>query len=182
MATKRAKKSDKIKITRALIIDEPWIDYILDGNRGVPKDWEMRSTNTKLRGPIGLIEKGTGKIVGVAELTDTKGPLERDQMLSARPHHQIPSDTIKSGDVDKWNHAWVLENTHRLRTPIRYDHPPGAVIWVKLGKREQDELSKALEDTSLSAKFNHTATLVPGERKAAPARKRTRRKKPALKK
>lgn len=172
----------KIKITRALIIDEPWIDYILDGNRGVPKDWEMRSTNTKLRGPIGLIEKGTGKIVGVAELVGTKGPLEREDMLSARPHHQIPADSIKSGEVDKWNHAWVMEHARRLRTPVRYDHPPGAVIWVKLGQREQDELAKALENTNLSKKFNRTATYVPGERKgerkkAAPKRRPAAKKK-----
>jgi len=166
----------KIRITRALIIDEPWIDYILDGNRGVPKDWEMRSTNTKLRGPIGLIEKGTGKIVGVAELVDSQGPLERDEMLCARPHHQIPAESIKAGEVDKWNHAWKLDHAKRLRTPVRYDHPPGAVIWVKLGEREQKELAEALNDTALSKKFNLKATHVPGERKATTTRKRTRKK------
>lgn len=40
---------------RGLIIRKPWIDYILDGT----KVWELRSTRTKIRGEIGLIEAGT---------------------------------------------------------------------------------------------------------------------------
>jgi hypothetical protein len=39
---------------RGLIIDEPWIGYIISGT----KTWEMRSRNTAIRGSIGLIRKG----------------------------------------------------------------------------------------------------------------------------
>ena len=45
---------------RALIVRQPWIDLILSGE----KTWEMRSRPTNVRGRIGLIEQGTGLIVG----------------------------------------------------------------------------------------------------------------------
>lgn len=34
--------------------------------------------------------------------------------------------------MDKWCWAWVLENAIRYDTPIPYEHPQGAVIWVSL--------------------------------------------------
>ena len=49
---------------RALIIQKPWVDLILDNI----KIWEMRSTKTNVRGKIGLIEAGSGLIVGEAIL------------------------------------------------------------------------------------------------------------------
>lgn len=42
------------KVTKALIIDEPWISRIINRD----KDWEMRSFSSRIRGPIGLIRKG----------------------------------------------------------------------------------------------------------------------------
>ena len=47
-----------------LLIRAPWIDKILDGS----KTWEIRGSNTYKAGHIGLIESGTGTVVGVAEL------------------------------------------------------------------------------------------------------------------
>lgn len=49
---------------RALIIKKKWLDKILDEG----KVWEMRATKTKVRGKIGLIESGSGMIVGEAYL------------------------------------------------------------------------------------------------------------------
>ncbi len=42
-----------------LVIDKPWIDYILEGK----KTWEMRSQATKNRGLIALIRNQTTPIV-----------------------------------------------------------------------------------------------------------------------
>ena len=50
---------------RALIIRQPWIGKILDGS----KTWEMRGRPTSIRGRIGLIEQGSGMIVGEATLS-----------------------------------------------------------------------------------------------------------------
>lgn len=56
---------------KALIIDEPWISRMLDGS----KTWEMRSRSTENRGRFALIRKGSGQVVGVAELAGCRGPL-----------------------------------------------------------------------------------------------------------
>jgi hypothetical protein len=47
---------------------------ILDG----PKSWEIRRGRCLIRELIGLIESGSGMVVGVAELTDCVGPLTRE--------------------------------------------------------------------------------------------------------
>ncbi|MGL1404420.1 ASCH domain-containing protein [Vibrio parahaemolyticus] len=70
-----------IEVTRALIIRKPWIHLILAGL----KTWEMRSTKTKIRGTIALIEQGTGLIVGLANLTDSLEPLSHAELLTSSP-------------------------------------------------------------------------------------------------
>ena len=47
---------------KGLIIQKVWLDKIFDEG----KTWEMRSTKTKVAGKIGLIEAGSGLIVGEA--------------------------------------------------------------------------------------------------------------------
>lgn len=115
-------------ITKGLIIDAPPIDRILAGE----KTWEMRSTSTKQRGTIALIRKGSGMVVGTAEVVDSRGPLSRAEMLANVALHRIEPARIESGAVDKWKYAWVLRNVRRLTRPVPYTHPSGAVIWVAL--------------------------------------------------
>ncbi len=55
-----------MKPDRALIVRKPWIDLILDEG----KDMEMRSRKTKIHGQIGLIEAGSGLIMGEIRMTD----------------------------------------------------------------------------------------------------------------
>lgn len=38
------------------LIKSPWIDYIFDGR----KTWEIRGSNTKIRGSVALIKSGSG--------------------------------------------------------------------------------------------------------------------------
>jgi len=115
-------------IDRGLVIDTPHIDRILSG----AKTWEMRSTATKIRGPIALIRKGSGQVVGTAELVDSLGPFTDAQMLDNYSRHMIDPTRIQSGVVAKWRHAWVLRDAKPLAHPIPYVHRPGAVIWVAL--------------------------------------------------
>jgi hypothetical protein len=51
---------------KGLIIKSPWIDKILAGE----KTWEIRGSNTKIRGKISLIKSGSGMILGKADLVD----------------------------------------------------------------------------------------------------------------
>jgi hypothetical protein len=41
---------------KGLIVKSPWIELILEGK----KTWEIRGSNTKIRGPIALIKSGSG--------------------------------------------------------------------------------------------------------------------------
>ncbi len=108
---------------RALIIRKRWLDKILDGG----KVWEMRSTKTNVRGKIGLIESGTGLIMGEASLVDCLGPIDcSDAGLSEDKHHVLDHYLL-----EKWKFPWVLAGAKRYNEPIPYRHPKGAVIWVK---------------------------------------------------
>jgi hypothetical protein len=126
--------------TKGLIIKSPYIDRILAGT----KTWEMRSTNTNQRGPIALIKQGSGQIIGVANLVDVKGPLSDQEKLDNINQHQISVERLQVGDTAKWNVAWVLESAQLLDTPINYQHPNGAVIWVNLEAKVQEKLALAI--------------------------------------
>jgi hypothetical protein len=128
------------KITRGLIIREPWVGMILDGQ----KDWEMRTSATKIRGPIALIAAGSGKIIGTADLCDVQGPFSHAQMAFNQARHRIPAEEIGKGEGARWNTAWVMKDAQRLDTPVPYEHPSGAVIWVALDDKTQARLARAL--------------------------------------
>lgn len=117
-----------IDFDRSLIIDRPHIDKILDGQ----KIWEMRSRPTKIRGRIGLIQKGSGLIVGSAELYAVGNALdERKAFFTIEQHQVLDLDLIK-----KWKYPWMLKNIVKFKNPISYKHPQGAVIWVKINETQ----------------------------------------------
>lgn len=116
-------------ITKALIVAQPWVDKIFSDDPDEIKDWEMRTSGTKIRGDIGIIEKGTGLIVGITTLIDSITPLSLDELIANKHRHRV--DYEKNPDLAKWNKPWVLANSHRIE-PIPYTHPQGAVIWVNI--------------------------------------------------
>jgi hypothetical protein len=114
-------------ISRGLIIAEPWIGKILRGE----KVWEMRSKKTNIRGVIGLIRKGSGKVVGIARITDASGPYSKKELFTREEFHHVPAEMINEPDY-KWNCAWHLSDVIELPQPIPYTHKSGAVTWVSL--------------------------------------------------
>jgi len=115
---------------RGLIIREPWIDLILDGK----KTWEIRSRTTKIRGRIALIRGGSGTIVGYATLVDSIGPQTIYELSRQGDKHGVPDKPLREfvAKYENRAHAWVLKDVERLESPIPYNHPSGAVIWVNL--------------------------------------------------
>ncbi len=107
---------------KGLIIRLPWIDFILDG----VKSWEIRGSNTNVRGQIALIQSGTKTIVGVVELVDSR-PLSLEEYQAAEAFH-----CIRTTDALPYpkTYAWVLANPRPLAQPVPYVHPMGAVIWI----------------------------------------------------
>jgi len=53
---------------KGLIIKSPWIELILAGK----KVWEIRGSNTTIRGLVALIKSGTGTIVGEVTIVDSR--------------------------------------------------------------------------------------------------------------
>ena len=110
-------------MAKGLIIRKEWLDKIL--NNG--KHWEMRSTHTKQRGVVKLIEAGSGLIVGECMIAGS---------------HEVTDDLAKQNFsanqfddlilLKKWRYAWRLCNVKKYKQPVPYKHPKGAVIWVNL--------------------------------------------------
>jgi hypothetical protein len=148
-----------MRITKGLIIADPWIGYILDGT----KDWEMRSSGASHRGWFGLIRKGTSAIYGVARLIEVGTPLSPTEMIGTFERHRIPEHMIRSGEVAKWKTPWKLADVRRLDQPVSYRHKSGAVTWVELDDVAIDGLSRQLgeEISKINAEANMPLASAP---------------------
>jgi hypothetical protein len=104
-------------------VRKEWLDKIL--NNG--KRWEMRSTHTKARGLIKLIESKSGHIVGECIIVGSH-KVTADLAKQSFDSHQVEDLVL----LEKWCYAWHLSDVKRYEKPIPYEHPKGAVIWVKL--------------------------------------------------
>lgn len=113
---------------RGLIIDEPWITHIVVKK---DKDWELRSRDTKIRGRIALIKKGSGQIVGTANLVDSV-PRSLAYLSKHKHRHQCNRGQLVRYSNGKKLYTWIFKSVRRLKKPVSYTHPQGAVIWVTL--------------------------------------------------
>ena len=109
---------------RGLLIREPWITKIFDRE----KTWELRSRNTHMRGTIVLLRAGSKLAIGTVNLVDVIALPER-QMRQHKEHGQTKDDF---GKTDKVVYAGGFKDARRFKKPVRYRHPYGAVIWVRL--------------------------------------------------
>jgi hypothetical protein len=126
---------------KGLIIDEPWIGLILQGN----KTWEMRTGTWKHRGVIGLIRKKSGHVVGVAELVDNRPPLTNlGAYAEAEDFHRIPPEQQAAAFAGGWTTPWVLKNAQPLRRPVPDTHPNGAVKSVNLSEEVAAQVQRQL--------------------------------------
>ena len=144
--------NQNISISKALIVADPWIGFLLDGS----KTWEMRSTATAHRGWFGLIRKGSGAIQAVARLVEVGEPLSPAGMIETFERHRIPTGMIHSGEVAKWNTPWKLADIHVLKVPVPYRHKSGAVTWVSLEDTASNEVNGQVQMVS-SATLETTA-------------------------
>jgi hypothetical protein len=111
---------------KGLIIQSPWIDLILQGQ----KIWEIRSRNSTKREKIALIKSGTGLILGTVDLVNSK-KLTLQEFQETEKFHCIGKE--KSIILPYKNiYAWEFQNPIFFDKPIPYIHPQGAVIWVDL--------------------------------------------------
>jgi hypothetical protein len=132
----RPRNNTALSVTRGLVIDQPWAGLIADGR----KTWEMRTKPTKVRGWIGLIEKGTGTVIGLAYLKGSLPGLSRDAHHLHFKKHRVPSQSGHKRYDGRYLIPWELAKAFRLPKPLPYQHPSGAVTWVRFA----DEVSRSL--------------------------------------
>ncbi|MCT2535367.1 ASCH domain-containing protein [Aquibacillus koreensis] len=111
---------------KGLVIRSPWIELILEGK----KSWEIRGSNTKIRGPVVLIKSGSGKVFGEVNIVDSKA-LSLEDYQTNKKYHCIESEDAVQLPYKK-TYAWVIDDPKIYKEPIPYKHPMGAIIWVNL--------------------------------------------------
>lgn len=149
-------------ITKALIIDEPWLSKILNGE----KDWEMRSTKATHRGFFGLIRKGSGKIYGVANLSNVSGPYKNQELAKYVDHHHVGADIIENPEY-KWRYAWELKDVRKLEKAVPYQHKSGAVTWVTLDDAAVSMLNSDSSNILSSVEIDSASSLEVNQKGSA---------------
>ena len=109
-----------------LIIQEPWINLILDGR----KTFEIRGRHCKKEHErIYLALSGGGGIVlGSVEFVRCHGPLTRDEWVSGANRHCVAGSSLPYGSS---TYAWEMASPVRFHTPVPYEHKQGVVVWAK---------------------------------------------------
>lgn len=115
-------------LSRLLVVAEPWASFLVDG----VKTWELRTSGTAVRGPIGIAAKGTGTIIGAVDLVGAHGPLTPDELAPFEDRHRVDPGSVAAYSGPKGLYGWEMTNAQRFETPVPYLHPRGAVIWVRL--------------------------------------------------
>jgi hypothetical protein len=97
-----------------LIIQQPWIDLILDGH----KTLEIRSTRCN---------KPEGERIYVTFVA-CRGPLSRAEYAAVAEGHCIAGDALPYGAS---TYAWEVCSPARFGSRVAYHHKRGVVVWAK---------------------------------------------------
>lgn len=128
---------------RALVTQEWAITRIFAAKTEKRKTWEMRGSWTSIRGTVGLIESGSGQVVGVCDVASCEGPLSQCVYRKNAAKVGLRPSEAKLGYY-RYTYAWVLANPKRLKKPVPYKHPSGAIIWVRLRGAVEREIRNQL--------------------------------------
>tara|TARA_B100001113_G_C21048094_1_gene595458 strand:+ start:824 stop:1234 length:411 start_codon:yes stop_codon:yes gene_type:complete len=123
---------------RGLKVKKNPLDKILGKN----KTWEIRSTDTKFRGDIFLLQTKdntatSGLVRGKAKIVKTifLGTSDKPDELNARLYetqsfHCMDKEDFQRTLKYRYVYAYVLEEV-TVMTPLEYENPNGAVKWVR---------------------------------------------------
>ena len=89
---------------KCLFVKPPFAGYIVDGIKLI----EYRTRKTYIRGRVGIIESGTGTVIGDVEIVDCRF-----------------NSTFQF-------YEWYLDNPRRFATPVPFEHKQGAMVWIDL--------------------------------------------------
>ena len=120
---KRSKKSsENEKKQRALLLKKEWLNKILSNG----KIWEIRGSNTRIRGKIFLAFKNHiyGEAIINQSIETNKEELET---LENKQKHQINESALY--EKYKKIYRWVLSNVKKYVNPIQFTRKKGQVVW-----------------------------------------------------
>lgn len=100
-----------------------------------------------MRGWIGLIEGGAGHVIGVAYLKDSPPELRRNTYPLHYRKHRVMPEPGKKPHSGKYLFPWVVTKAIKLAKPIPYQHPSGAVTWVKFSDEVGRSLARQIHKT-----------------------------------
>ena len=107
----------------AIVVCAPYAKQIVNGS----KILEMRGRDTKIRGKVAIIEARSGLIIGEASIHSTF-EMKEEEREKMKGFHQVQDLSL----LERWCFAYLLSDAIEYKTPVKYNHPRGAVIWVDL--------------------------------------------------
>jgi len=90
----------------------PYAKLVISGK----KKWDIRKTNTSIRGRIGILFGDT--ILGTVVLSDVKGPMSAKK-LAEYTEHLSTYERMNNYSKGKKLYAWVLKNPVKFKKPIK---------------------------------------------------------------
>ncbi len=110
-----------------LIIKKEWLDLILRGK----KTLEIRGSNTNKQGQrIYLLESGSCRVKAEC-IINSAYPISCSDWSEERENHCVDISYTELKKRYKNPYAWVLSEIKPIEDILYYDHPKGAIIWVK---------------------------------------------------
>lgn len=110
-----------------LIIKKKWLNRILSGE----KILEIRGSKTsKVDSSIFLLESGSSLIRGKCRIKQVI-PITKEFWESNMDKHCVPISYEELLKIYKKPYAWELTDIEEFNEQHQYNHPKGAVIWVK---------------------------------------------------
>lgn len=110
----------------ALCIKPPFAQLVVEGH----KTWEIRSFRTQKREKIAIAMSGSRTLIGEVDIVDCIC-LDEDLLRNSFSKHRVRDLSCFLG---RQLFAWVLKSPKQYSPPKPYEHPPGAISWVCLGK------------------------------------------------
>jgi hypothetical protein len=126
---------------KGLIIMADPLEKILSGTKSL----ELRKSRNLQSGPIALIQKGTGCVMGVAQVSEAISPMSWPEFEARAGEHGVESYRMRAVFGSGYFYGWPLSGVRRLRTPVAYRHRAGAVTWAALDEECVRRLGEQLE-------------------------------------
>jgi len=115
---------------RGLIIREEYIRLILSGR----KKWEIRRTNTRIRGTVALVSRGL--LYGFVDIVDSF-PVDVEELKRRVDMHAVPPSFVEEySGGRRVLYVWVVERPMPLPRPVPVAYARGAQVWAQVSLGE----------------------------------------------